>query len=90
MCYLLIFRLVAANRDDTIQVANYVKKARMAIIHKAAATAWANGVPWAHALAVAKTAVAKGNAAVRSALATRKGKGKGKGKAIPKEKGKGM
>ena len=82
-------RLVAANHDDAVQVANYVRKARMTITHKAAAVAWANGVPWGHALAIAKKAVASGNAAVRKPLATRKGKGKGKSNTIPKGKGKG-
>ena len=75
-------RLVNSNADDAKVVASYVKRARVEMIHQAAAKAWAHGVPWAEALTVATKAVAAGKAAAKKPLATKKrgGKGKGKGK----------
>lgn len=37
----------------------YTERAKEAIIHEAAATAWSKGVPWADALSIAEKAVAK-------------------------------
>lgn len=82
---MVCLRLQAANRDDVTTVSNYVKRTRKQIIYKAAATAWAHGVPWAHALDVATKAVNKGQESARKPLVKAKGKGKGRAKG----KGKG-
>ena len=57
----------------------YVARARASIVIDTAARAWALGVPWAEALKMSKTAMAKATNVLPPAL-KRKGKGKGKGR----------
>lgn len=64
-------------------VESYTRRAKIKIVHKAAAQAWAEGVPWAEALQIADRAIKSADASVPSA------KGKGKGKTKGKRKGKG-
>ena len=59
----------------------YVQSARQRITLNAAATAWAQGVPWSEALNIAERAIAQ---ATPKSRAIPKGKAKAKGKAAPK------
>ena len=56
----------------------------MRIVHRAAASAWAQGVPWSEALDIATKALASADG-TPARLRFDKGKGRGKGK-----KGKGI
>eukprot|EP00435_Cladocopium_sp_Y103_P019339 s3014_g4.t1 len=58
----------------------YTKKAKVRIVHRAAACAWQQGVPWAEALGIAEKALAAADGSCRALRFTAKGKAKGKGK----------
>ncbi len=61
-------------------VKTYVAKARLAIVHQAAARAWSHGVPWADALKVATKAVEDSGEGLPRALPKAHAKSKGRGK----------
>ena len=63
---------------------SYTRRAKVRIVHKAAASAWAQGVPWSEALDIATNALAPVDG-TPPRLRFGKGKGQGKGK-----KGKGI
>ena len=85
--FLSALRLKSPDNAKAI-VADYTKKAKTKIVHQAAATAWAEGVPWAEALQIAEKAISAADATVSSLKFSAKGRGKGKGKAKGKAKGK--
>ena len=61
--------------------AGYTKRAKVQIVHKAAAAAWAEGVPWAEALAIAEKAISSVRDECDMPVKGRgRGKGKGKGR----------
>ncbi|CAK9023441.1 unnamed protein product [Durusdinium trenchii] len=72
-------------------VKSYTKRAKVRIVHRAAASAWMQGVPWAEALDIASKALAAADGIPRTLALSRKGRGKGKAKgkgpAIAKGKG---
>ena len=61
-------------------VKSYTKRAKVRIVHKAAAQAWAQGVPWAEAVKIADKAISGANGSVPPLRFSAKGRGKGKGK----------
>ena len=64
----------------TAVVKSYTKRAKIKIVHKAAAQAWAQGVPWAEALQIADKAMASANGSAPPLKFSAKGRGRGKGK----------
>ena len=73
-------------------VKDYSKRAKVRIVHRAAATAWVEGVPWAEALTIAGRAMANADVSMRTiqfpagGRGVAKGRGKGKGKGLAKGK----
>lgn len=57
---------LARGADDARLARKYVDRAKKAIIYDAASTAWSKGVPWAEALQICETAVAKASAKPRA------------------------
>ena len=70
-------------------VKSYTKRAKVRIVHRAAASAWVQGVPWSEALQIAEKALNAADGAPRKLVFAGRGKGKGKGKGNGKAKGKG-
>ena len=69
-------------------VKSYTKRAKVRIAHRAAAAAWAQGVPWGEALSLATSAMAAADGAPPK-LRLGKSKGKGRGGRKGNAKGKG-
>ena len=69
-------------------VKSYTAKAKIRIVHRAAASAWSQGVPWAEALKIATKALSTVDGSARKIHFSAKGKGKGKGKMKGAGKGK--
>ena len=74
--------------NANVLVASYTRRARVKIIHKAAAAAWSEGVPWAEALQIAERAINSADAKVPPLKFSAKGRGKAKGAGKGKTKGK--
>ena len=74
--------------NANVLVNSYTRRARVQIIHKAAAAAWAEGVPWAEALQIAEKAIKSADAKVPALKFSAKGRGKAKGAGKGKAKGK--
>ena len=70
-------------------VKSYTTKAKVRIVHRAAASAWMQGVPWSEALEIATKALKNADGAPRKLVFAGRGKGKGRGKGNGKAKGKG-
>ena len=68
-------------------VKDYTKRAKVRIVHRAAATAWVEGVPWAEALTIAGRAMANADGAMRKIQFPAGGKGVAKGRGKGKSKG---
>ena len=64
---------LSRGKDTRRDSVAYVAKAKTSITLKAAATAWANGVPWAEALDIAGKAMANVAAKVKPAPRGRRG-----------------
>ena len=67
-------------QDYARDTRKYVQKAKQAVVLRAAASAWAEGVPWAEAFTIAQEALQECDAAVRRGKGGR-GKGAGRGRA---------
>lgn len=64
----------------------YTKRAKVRIVHRAAASAWKQGVPWSEALEIATKALQSVDGAPRGLSYSKKGRGKGKSKGKGKAK----
>ena len=67
------------DKDNRAAARDYTRRAKEDIVYRAAAEAWAEGVPWAEAMEIASRALADRPAAGAPA-ARAKGRGTGRGK----------
>lgn len=74
-------RLLRGSKENKKDVDKYTQQAKEDIALQAAATAWANGVPWAEALTLVTTAI---NRADAKAKPMPKASAKAKAKPVPK------
>lgn len=68
-------------------VKSYTTRAKVRIVHRAAASAWMQGVPWSEALEIATKALRTADGTPRKLVFAKRGKGKGRGKGNGKAKG---